>query len=142
MVSQNLLFKQTESTLNYFSYEIFFVAAEVLSMCHPFVKVKPLAQATAESRNKAKKSSASLQPYRQRPETCAALARRLGKLKRKFARNVILRFTFIFFIVTGALGVRLKTAKEERENERRVLSEARGNLNIRFFSCKNFIVHH
>lgn len=74
-------------------------------MGHPFVAVKPLAEATAESRNKARKCSGSLQPYRQRPETCAALARRL---------------------VTGALGVRLKTAREELENERKVLKEAKG----------------
>uniref|UniRef100_A0A336LSR5 CSON015420 protein n=2 Tax=Culicoides sonorensis TaxID=179676 RepID=A0A336LSR5_CULSO len=80
------------------------IAAEVLSTNHAFVKLKPLKEATAESRNKAKKCSTSLQPYRQRPETCAALARRL---------------------VTGALGVRLKTAREERENERRILNEAR-----------------
>ncbi|XP_036336382.1 uncharacterized protein LOC118746632 [Rhagoletis pomonella] len=80
------------------------IAAEVLTMGHPFVKLKPLAEATAESRLKAKKCAASLQPYRQRPETCAALARRL---------------------VTGALGVRLKTAAAERENEIRVLREAK-----------------
>ncbi|XP_054735793.1 uncharacterized protein LOC129242902 [Anastrepha obliqua] len=80
------------------------IAAEVLTMGHPFVKLKPLAEATAESRLKAKKCAASLQPYRQRPETCAALARRL---------------------VTGALGVRLKTAAAERENEKRVLREAK-----------------
>lgn len=73
---------------------------------HAFVKLKPLTQATVESRAKAKKSSLFLQPYRQRPETCAALARRL---------------------VTGALGVRLSTAREEREIERRVLKEAKGN---------------
>lgn len=73
---------------------------------HAFVKLKPLTQATVESRAKAKKSSVFLQPYRQRPETCAALARRL---------------------VTGALGVRLSTAREEREIERRVLKEAKGN---------------
>lgn len=72
---------------------------------HSFVKLKPLTQATAESKAKAKKSSLFLQPYRQRPETCAALARRL---------------------VTGALGVRLSTAREEREIERRVLKEAKG----------------
>lgn len=53
-------------------------AAEVLSTNHAFVKVKPLKEATVESRNKAKKCSGSLQPFRQRPETCAALARRLG----------------------------------------------------------------
>lgn len=75
-------------------------------MGHPFVKLKPLTQATVESRARAKKNAAHLQPYRQRPETCAALARRL---------------------VTGALGVRLSTAREELENERRVLREAKGN---------------
>ncbi|XP_014093363.3 uncharacterized protein [Bactrocera oleae] len=80
------------------------IAAEVLTMGHPFVVLKPLAEATIESRLKAKKCAASLQPYRQRPETCAALARRL---------------------VTGALGVRLKTAAAERENEKRVLREAK-----------------
>ncbi|XP_017862667.1 PREDICTED: flocculation protein FLO11 isoform X1 [Drosophila arizonae] len=81
------------------------IAAEVLTMGHPFVKLKPLAEATLESRLKAKKAGAtSLQPYRQRPETCTALARRL---------------------VSGALGVKLPTAPEERENERRVLREAK-----------------
>ncbi|KAL7731922.1 hypothetical protein ACLKA6_016974 [Drosophila palustris] len=81
------------------------IAAEVLTMGHPFVKLKPLAAATLESRLKAKKAGAtSLQPYRQRPETCTALARRL---------------------VSGALGVKLPTAPEERENERRVLREAK-----------------
>uniref|UniRef100_A0A1I8P657 R3H domain-containing protein n=1 Tax=Stomoxys calcitrans TaxID=35570 RepID=A0A1I8P657_STOCA len=80
------------------------IAAEVLTMGHPFVVLKPLAEATLESRVKAKKCAASLQPYRPRPETCAALARRL---------------------VTGALGVKLKTAAAERENEKRVLREAK-----------------
>lgn len=80
------------------------IAAEVLANGHTFVKLRPLAEATVESRTKARKCSSSLQPYRPRPETCAALARRL---------------------VTTALGVRLKTAPEERENERRVLREAK-----------------
>lgn len=84
-----------------------FTAAQAINMGHPFVKLKPLTQATIESRARAKKSAAHLQPYRQRPETCAALARRL---------------------VTGALGVRLSTAREELENERRVLREAKGNF--------------
>jgi hypothetical protein len=39
-------------------------------MGHPFVSLKPLADATLESRTKAKKCSHSLQPYRPRPETC------------------------------------------------------------------------
>ncbi|XP_017844562.1 R3H and coiled-coil domain-containing protein 1 [Drosophila busckii] len=81
------------------------IAAEVLTMGHPFVKLKPLAEATLESRLKAKKAGAvSMQPYRQRPETCTAMARRL---------------------VSGALGVKLPTAPEERENERRVLRQAK-----------------
>lgn len=84
-----------------------FLAAEVLANGHALVQLKPLAEATVESRTKARKCSSSLQPYRARPETCAALARRL---------------------VTTALGVRLKTAPEERENEKRVLREAKGNL--------------
>ncbi|XP_037049904.1 R3H and coiled-coil domain-containing protein 1 isoform X1 [Bradysia coprophila] len=80
------------------------IAAEVLSGNIPFVVMKPLTEATSDSRAKAKKCSSSLQPYRQRPETCAALARRL---------------------VTGALGVKLKTSPEELANERRVLREAK-----------------
>lgn len=80
------------------------IAAEVLTANHPIVKMKPLAEATSESRTKARKCSSSLQPYRQRPETCAALAKRL---------------------VSGALGVRIKATNEERENERRLLREAK-----------------
>lgn len=90
-----------------------------MSTGHSFVKLKPLTQANADSRAKAKKSSLFLQPYRQRPETCAALARRL---------------------VTGALGVRLSTAREEREIERRVLKEAKGIFNIQ--SNKEMKIHH
>lgn len=94
-----------------------FAAAQAINMGHPFVKLKPLTQATIESRARAKKSAAHLQPYRQRPETCAALARRL---------------------VTGALGVRLSTAREELENERRVLREAKGEIEFypSFFNNK------
>ncbi|XP_052901409.1 coiled-coil domain-containing protein R3HCC1L isoform X2 [Anopheles moucheti] len=80
------------------------IAAEVLTAGLSFARVKPLAEATAESRSKARKCSSSLQPYRARPETCAAMARRM---------------------VTSALGVKLKTAPEERENERRLLREAK-----------------
>ncbi|XP_033208229.1 coiled-coil domain-containing protein R3HCC1L isoform X2 [Belonocnema kinseyi] len=80
------------------------VAAEVLASDHPFVKTRPLSEATALSKTKARKGSEFLQPYRNRPETCAALARRL---------------------VTGALGVRLATARQEREREKIVLREAK-----------------
>lgn len=98
-----------------------YVAAEVLSTNHSFVVLKTLSEATVESRARAKKSANSLQPYRQRPETCAALARRL---------------------VTGALGVRLKTSTEERENERRVLREAKGKSeNIRYYLIYFYITY-
>ena len=61
-------------------------------------------KATAESRAKAKKCALSLKPYRQRPETCVSLARRL---------------------VIGALGIKVKTASEDRENEKKILREAK-----------------
>ncbi|XP_050593606.1 uncharacterized protein LOC126923805 isoform X1 [Bombus affinis] len=80
------------------------VAAEVLASDHAFVKTRPLSEATALSKTKAKRSAEFLQPYRSRPETCAALARRL---------------------VTGALGVKLATARQEREHEKNVLREAK-----------------
>lgn len=80
------------------------IAAEVLASNHPFVKTRPLSEATALSKTKAKRSAEFLQPYRSRPETCAALARRL---------------------VTGALGVKLATARQEREHEKNVLREAK-----------------
>jgi hypothetical protein len=83
------------------------LAAEVLATDHPFVKTRPLNEATSISRAKARRSSEFLQPYRSRPETCAALARRL---------------------VTKSLGVTLATAKQEREQEKIVLREAKGNV--------------
>ncbi|KAG5345005.1 R3HCL protein, partial [Acromyrmex heyeri] len=81
-----------------------FVAAQVLASNHPFVKTRPLSEATALSKTKARRSAEFLQPYRNRPETCAALARRL---------------------VTGALGVKLATARQEREHEKNILREAK-----------------
>ncbi|XP_015118439.1 R3H and coiled-coil domain-containing protein 1 [Diachasma alloeum] len=89
------------------------VAAEVLASDHPFVKTRPLNEASALSKTKARRSAEFMQPYRSRPETCAALARRL---------------------VTGALGVRLATARQEREHEKVVLREAKGkNSNLRYY---------
>ncbi|KAF4518276.1 hypothetical protein B566_EDAN005844 [Ephemera danica] len=80
------------------------IAAEMLALHHPLVQTRPLSQATAESRQKARRSSQFLQPYRPRPETCTALAKRM---------------------VSSALGVRLNTSREEREKERTLLREAR-----------------
>ncbi|XP_063368679.1 uncharacterized protein LOC134656949 [Cydia amplana] len=80
------------------------IAAEVLRSQRQLVRCRPLQEATLESRNKAKKCAEFLQPYRQRPETCTALARRL---------------------VSGALGVKLSTARQERAEERRLITLAR-----------------
>lgn len=44
------------------------------------------------------------------------------------SRFCLLSSSFYQISVTGALGVRLKTAREERENERRILNEARGKF--------------
>ena len=74
-------------------------------MHHPLLKVRPLSQATAESKSKAKKCPQTLRPYRPRPETCSAMAKRM---------------------VSSALGVKLVTSKEEREKEKNLLKEARG----------------
>lgn len=79
----------------------------MLASDHPFVKTRPLSEASVSSKMKARKSAEFLQPYRNRPETCAALARRL---------------------VTGALGVKLATARQEREHEKTVLREAKGKF--------------
>jgi hypothetical protein len=101
--------------LHFIKPQVFILAAaEVLATHHPFVKTRPLHEATPESRMKARRAAEFLQPYRPRPETCAALARRL---------------------VTGALGVRLNTTREEREAERKLLKDARGNI---CFAVKNF----
>ncbi|XP_063984636.1 uncharacterized protein LOC135166399 isoform X2 [Diachasmimorpha longicaudata] len=90
------------------------VAAEVLASDHPFVKTRPLSEATALSKTKARRSAEFMQPYRSRPETCAALARRL---------------------VTGALGVRLATARQEREHEKVVLREAKEKRRLAKKQC-------
>ncbi|KAH8275092.1 hypothetical protein KR018_011786 [Drosophila ironensis] len=81
------------------------IAAAVLSSGHPVLKAKPLAEATLESRWMAKNAERSFMlPYRRRPETCVAIARRM---------------------VAGALGVKLPMAQQERENELRVLRAAK-----------------
>lgn len=87
----------------------------MLASNHPFVKTRPLSEATALSKMKARRSAEFLQPYRNRPETCAALARRL---------------------VTGALGVKLATSRQEREHEKNILREAKGMCIIRDIKVK------
>ncbi|XP_069467646.1 coiled-coil domain-containing protein R3HCC1L isoform X2 [Ambystoma mexicanum] len=79
-------------------------ARDALSNLHPMVKVRPMSQATRAAKTKARASADFLQPTKERPETSAALARRM---------------------VISALGVRSKQTKVEREAERQKLQEAR-----------------
>ncbi|XP_060097836.1 coiled-coil domain-containing protein R3HCC1L isoform X2 [Heteronotia binoei] len=81
-----------------------FAAQDALSTKHLMVKTRPLSQATRAAKSKAQSYAEFLQPSKERPETSAALARRL---------------------VTGALGVRSKQSKTEREAERQQLQAAR-----------------
>ncbi|CAG2164197.1 unnamed protein product [Oppiella nova] len=65
----------------------------------------PLSQAIKESKLKARKCSEFLQPFKQRPQTSASLARRL---------------------VTQSLGLRDRITPEQRAAERKKLNEAKG----------------
>lgn len=83
------------------------IAGEVVTNKYPGVRLKRLSEASDESKGRARRCGVTMQPYKSRPETCAALARRL---------------------VTGALGVKSTASKETLENERRILREAKGKL--------------
>lgn len=84
--------------------------SDVLAFRHPFVKTRSLKEGTPLSKTKARRSPELLLPYKPRPVTCPALARRL---------------------VTGALGVRLPTSREEREAEKKLLTKARGECSLK-----------
>ncbi|NWI70763.1 R3HCL protein, partial [Todus mexicanus] len=79
-------------------------ACDALSTKHLMVKTRPLSQGTRASKAKARAYADYLQPAKDRPETSAALARRL---------------------VIGALGVRSNQTPAQRDAERRKLQEAR-----------------
>ncbi|XP_031246223.1 coiled-coil domain-containing protein R3HCC1L [Mastomys coucha] len=79
-------------------------ARDALGIKHTMVKIRPLSQATRAAKAKARACAEFLQPAKERPETSAALARRL---------------------VISALGVRSKQSKTDREAELRKLQEAR-----------------
>ncbi|NXA42300.1 R3HCL protein, partial [Eudromia elegans] len=79
-------------------------ARDALSTKHLMVKTRPLSQGTRAAKAKARAYAAFLQPAKERPETSAALARRL---------------------VIGALGVRSNQTRAQRDAERRKLQEAR-----------------
>ncbi|XP_035219699.1 coiled-coil domain-containing protein R3HCC1L-like isoform X2 [Stegodyphus dumicola] len=80
------------------------LANQALQLNHPFVKVRPLSEGTSESKTKARLCARILEPPKPRPVTSAALARRL---------------------VSGALGLKVQTSKEQRDVEKKLLTEAR-----------------
>ena len=78
-------------------------AREALRLSYPDLKLRPINQATQESRVKAKKCTERL-PYKPRPQTSVGAAQRL---------------------VGRHLGINIRVSKEEREKERQALKEAR-----------------
>uniref|UniRef100_A0A3B4AKE9 Uncharacterized protein n=1 Tax=Periophthalmus magnuspinnatus TaxID=409849 RepID=A0A3B4AKE9_9GOBI len=79
------------------------LAREALRSKHPLMKVRPLSKSSSVTKAKAR-SCSYLLPVKERPQTSAALARKL---------------------VIGALGVKSNLTKEQREAERKKLQEAR-----------------
>ncbi|CAG2102641.1 unnamed protein product [Medioppia subpectinata] len=79
-------------------------AKEALKYVYPNIKLRPLSQAIRDSKVKARKSSEFLQPFKQRPQTSASLARRL---------------------VTQSLGLRDRITPEQRAAERKKLADAK-----------------
>lgn len=64
-----------------------------------------------QSQQKANKCKDVMLPFKQRPKTCAAMAKRM---------------------VVNALGVRLQSSVAEREMEKRTLQEARGTFSEKY----------
>lgn len=79
-------------------------AREALKTKYALLKVRPLSQSSSATKAKARSCSDDLLPSMERPQTSAALARRL---------------------VIGALGVKSKQTKEARDAEKKKLQEAR-----------------
>lgn len=79
-------------------------AREALRSKNPLMKLRPLSKSSSATKAKARSCSDYLLPAKERPQTSAALARKL---------------------VIGALGVKSNLTKEQREAERRKLQEAR-----------------
>uniref|UniRef100_A0A8C5DB08 R3H domain and coiled-coil containing 1-like n=1 Tax=Gouania willdenowi TaxID=441366 RepID=A0A8C5DB08_GOUWI len=79
-------------------------AREALRSKHPLMKLRPLSKSSQTVKAKARSCSDYLLPAKERPQTSAALARKL---------------------VIGALGVKSTLTKEQRDAERKKLQEAR-----------------
>ncbi|XP_051560303.1 coiled-coil domain-containing protein R3HCC1L-like, partial [Myxocyprinus asiaticus] len=89
-------------TLGLFSSPI--AARDALRMKNPMIKIRPLSKSSNATKAKARSCSDYLLPAKERPQTSAALARRL---------------------VIGALGVKSNQTREEREAERNKLRQAK-----------------
>ncbi|KAM4751047.1 coiled-coil domain-containing protein R3HCC1L isoform 1-T2 [Anableps anableps] len=79
-------------------------AREALRTKHPLMKLRPLSKSSNATKAKARSCSDYLLPAKERPQTSAALARRL---------------------VIGALGVKSNLTKEQREAEKKKLQQAK-----------------
>ncbi|XP_028262037.1 coiled-coil domain-containing protein R3HCC1L [Parambassis ranga] len=79
-------------------------AREALRSKHSLMKLRPLSKSSSATKAAARSCSDYLLPAKERPQTSAALARKL---------------------VIGALGVKSNLTKEQREAERKKLQEAR-----------------
>ncbi|KAM6939513.1 coiled-coil domain-containing protein R3HCC1L [Xenentodon cancila] len=79
-------------------------AREALRSKHPLMKLRPLSKSSPATKATARSCSDYLLPAKERPQTSAALARKL---------------------VIGALGVKSNLSKEQREAERKKLQEAK-----------------
>uniref|UniRef100_UPI0037E8786B coiled-coil domain-containing protein R3HCC1L n=1 Tax=Semicossyphus pulcher TaxID=241346 RepID=UPI0037E8786B len=84
-------------------------AREALRSKNPLMKLRPLSKSSSATKAKARSCSDYLLPAKERPQTSAALARKL---------------------VIGALGVKSNVTKEQREAERRKLQDAREQKNL------------
>uniref|UniRef100_A0A8C6WRW7 R3H domain and coiled-coil containing 1-like n=1 Tax=Neogobius melanostomus TaxID=47308 RepID=A0A8C6WRW7_9GOBI len=80
-------------------------AREALRSKHPLMKTRPLSKSSSATKAKARSCSDYLLPAKERPQTSAALARKL---------------------VIGALGVKSNLTKEQREAEKKKLQDAKG----------------
>ncbi|XP_037546119.1 coiled-coil domain-containing protein R3HCC1L [Nematolebias whitei] len=79
-------------------------AREALRSKHPLMKLRPLSKSSSATKAQARSCSDYLLPAKERPQTSAALARKL---------------------VIGALGVKSNVTKEQREAERKKLQDAK-----------------
>ncbi|XP_046657369.1 R3H and coiled-coil domain-containing protein 1-like [Daphnia pulicaria] len=86
-----------------------YAAVDALAATQSLIKMRPLAQATKESRNCARRISTALQPFKPRPVTSASMAKRL---------------------VSTALGIRNTVSPEQRKIERQMLADAKAKKRL------------